>query len=273
VAETAPRSLEALKAHLITHHDRFPRRLKQVAVFALDHPREIAFGTAARIAELAGVQPSTLVRFAQAIGYSGFSELQQVFQGHLKGRWTEYSDRVTALREAGEGSGPMALVEGFAASAGVSLARLPTTLSTGNLQAAVDLLAGADTVFLIGVRRVFPVVTYLAYAFGQLGIRCALVDHVGQLGAEQVASATPRDAAIVVSFAPYAPASVDLAGAAAARNVPLIAITDAADSPVAAIARVRLEVVEADFAGFRSLAATMALAMALAVAIAQRRAP
>lgn len=273
MAETTPRSLEALKAYLIAHRDRFPRRLKQVAGFALDHPREIAFGTAARIAEMAQVQPSTLVRFAQAIGYSGFSDLQKVFQAHLKGGWSDYGDRVTALRRGGDDAGPPGLVDGFTGSSIASLERLRVTLEPERLVAAIDLLSTADTIFLIGVRRVFPVVTYLAYAFGQLGIRCALVDHVGQLGAEQVAAATSRDAAIVVSFAPYAAASVDLAADAAARNIPVVAITDSADSPIAAIARVRLDVVEADFAGFRSLAATMALAMALAVAVAQKRSP
>ena len=48
-------------------------------------------------------------------------------------------------------------------------------------------------------------------------------------------------------------------------------ITDSAFSPLAEHAQVRFDVVEADFAGFRSLSATMALAMALTVSVAQRR--
>ena len=42
-------------------------------------------------------------------------------------------------------------------------------------------------------------------------------------------------------------------------------------SPIAAQADIMLEIVEANFEGFRSMTATMALAMSLAVAVAGRR--
>jgi DNA-binding MurR/RpiR family transcriptional regulator len=54
--------------------------------------------------------------------------------------------------------------------------------------------------------------------------------------------------------------------------VPVVAITDSAFSPLASCATEWFEVAEADFAGFRSLSATMALAMALTVSVAERRA-
>jgi DNA-binding MurR/RpiR family transcriptional regulator len=74
-----------------------------------------------------------------------------------------------------------------------------------------------------------------------------------------------------VSFTPYTPLTVDLAGAAAERHVPVIAITDSPFSPLAPSAKVQLEIVEADYSGFRSLSATLCLAMALAVATGARR--
>jgi len=52
----------------------------------------------------------------------------------------------------------------------------------------------------------------------------------------------------------------------AARNVPVVAITDSPFSPLSPSASIQFEIVEADYAGFRSLAATLSLAMALAVA-------
>ena len=58
--------------------DGLPKRIAQVAAYALDNPDEIAFGTAASIASSAGVQPSTLIRFAQHLGYDGFTSLQTV---------------------------------------------------------------------------------------------------------------------------------------------------------------------------------------------------
>jgi len=61
-------------------------RIAQVAAYALDNPDEIAFGTAASIADAAGVQPSTLVRFAQHLGFDGFTSLQSVFRQRLRER-------------------------------------------------------------------------------------------------------------------------------------------------------------------------------------------
>ena len=67
----SPRDFEALRATIVERRDSLPKRLAQVAVYALDNPDEIAFGTAASIAQSAIVQPSTLVRFAQALRLPG----------------------------------------------------------------------------------------------------------------------------------------------------------------------------------------------------------
>ena len=271
--DTTPRDFEALKTFLVDNREQLPKRLKQVAAFALERPDEIAFGTAAHIAELAEVQPSTLVRFAQAVGYSGFSELQQVFQAHMRGGWPTYRDRVAALKTKGGDAltGSERLIDGFARAALASIDRLRVQVEPQALDRAIERLAAADTIYLLGVRRVFPIVAYMAYAFGKLGIRATLVDHVAQLGPEQIAGATPRDAVLAVSFTPYARATLDLATAAAEAGVPVVAVTDSSFSPLAAVADVWLEATEADFASFRSLTASMVLAMTLAVGVAEKR--
>ena len=85
-------------------------------------------------------------------------------------------------------------------------------------------------------------------------------------------SPTKRDAVLAISFTPYAPVTADLAAAAARRDVPVVAITDSAFSPLVTSADVWIEVAEADFGAFRSLSASFALAMALAVGTAEKRA-
>ena len=55
------------------------------------------------------------------------------------------------------------------------------------------------------------------------------------------------------------------------RGVPVIAITDSAFSPLVQFATIWFEVAEADFGGFRTLSATMALSMALTVGIGDAR--
>jgi DNA-binding MurR/RpiR family transcriptional regulator len=271
--ETAPGNYDHLREVLVSRRDRLPKRLKQIAAFALERPEEMAFGTVAEIAEHAEVQPSTLVRFAQSFGYDGFSHLQQVFRARLRERFPDYGERLRALRDAKpEGGRAASILDGFVEAAGISLERLRDTVARRDLDRAIDTLAKAQTVYLLGARRVFPIAAYLAYAFGQLGVRAILVDHVGQLGPEQLATATPGDAVLAISFTPYAAATAELAAIAARRTIPVVAITDSPFSPLVDGAEVFLEVSEADYAAFRSLSATLALAMALAVGTAEKRA-
>jgi DNA-binding MurR/RpiR family transcriptional regulator len=267
-----PSDFDALKTRLIRIKPDLPKRLQQVAAFALENPQEMALGTASSIAERAQVQASTLVRFAQAIGFGGFSELQAIFRSHLRDRWPDYPERMKALHASAKDSGdPTHLLAGFADSATASLAHLRETVTRADLDRATDLLGPAQTIYLIGQRRAFSVSHYLAYALGKLSVRAMLIDNVGSLGAEQMANATPGDALIAISFAPYTPFTVDLTRKARERAMPIVVITDSPLSPLAGLADVRFEIAESDFGSFRSLAATFCLAITLAVALAEKR--
>lgn len=272
-ASDIPRDFKSLRALIVARRELMPKRLVQVADFAVDHPQEIAFGRVADLAVQAGVQPSTLVRFAQTLGYSGFSDLQAVFRAHARQRWPDYRERLESLHgQDGVNADPSALLHGFLHAARVSIDHLEQTFDQEALAAAVELLAGARSICLLGARRVYPVAVYLAYALGKLGARCELADHAGGLSQRQVELLDMDDAVLAVSFTPYAGETLELAQLAARRGVPVVAITDSPFSPLAQIARVWMEVAETDLGGFRSLSATLALSTALCVALVERRA-
>ncbi|MEP6827412.1 MAG: MurR/RpiR family transcriptional regulator, partial [Aestuariivirga sp.] len=163
------------------------------------------------------------------------------------------------------------LFAGFAEAAEKSLGDLRARLDGEKLEQAVHMLAEAETIYLVGLRRSFPITSYMSYAFGKLGVKNQLIGATGGLAMEDVSFANQRDVILAISFAPYASETVKLAQAAAGRGVPLLAITDSAFSPLAPIASLWFEVSEANFEGFRSLSASMALAMTLTVAVAERR--
>ncbi len=270
-ANTPPRDFESLKAMVLASRDSLPPRLIQVAAFALENPEEMALGTAASIAAQASVQPSTLIRFAKRLGYSGFSDLQGVFRATLRSTWPDYRERLARVQRASEAGGPHPLLSGFAESAMVSLERLVAQASEEDIGRAAEILARAEVIYLLGMRRAFPVALYLAYALGKLGVRAVLADHVAGLAPEQLTGAGKRDALIAISFTPYTPLTVELTDRLADRGVPVIALTDSPFSPLSPRATVAFEIPEADYAGFRSLAATFCVAMALGVATAARR--
>jgi DNA-binding MurR/RpiR family transcriptional regulator len=271
--EKAPKDFPALRALIVQRAGTLPKRLTQVATYALDNPDEIAFGTVASVAAQADVQPSALVRFAHALGYGGFSDLQDVFRSRLRERVLNYDERLARMQEHGIATSQAGLLlEGFLEAAERSIGELRERTDATLLDRAVEVLAAAETIYLIGLRRSFPITSYMSYALAKSGIRNILVDGVAGLGAEQANFIGQRDAVLAVSFTPYANETVVLTNAADTRGAKIVAITDSVLSPIAPPADVMLELVEANFEGFRSMAATMALAMCLTVSIAARRA-
>ena len=267
-----PRDFATLRALIIDRAPDLPRRLTQVASYAIENPDEMAFGTVASIAQLADVQPSTLVRFAQSLGYPGFGELQDVFRSRMRERVLNYEERIDQLREHARAAGKAgSIFAGFADASEKSIANLREKLDSKLLEEAVEVLARAETIYLIGLRRSFPISSYMTYAFGKLGVRNRLVDGIGGLAAEETSFASPRDAVLAISFTPYASETVALTQGLGTRKLPIVAITDSPFSPLVPLARPWLEVQEANFEGFRSMAATLSLAMTLTVAVAERR--
>jgi len=76
-------SYDELRGAIAQRHRALSGRLQQIAEFVLDNPTDVALGTVAEIAERSGVPPSAIVRFAHAIGFDGFTQMQQVFRSRL----------------------------------------------------------------------------------------------------------------------------------------------------------------------------------------------
>jgi DNA-binding MurR/RpiR family transcriptional regulator len=266
-----PQDFESLKSLIVLRREELPRRLAQVAEFALEQPDKVAFGTVAELAGMAGVQPSTLVRFAQSLGFSGFSDLQEIFRARLRERWPDYGERLKRLEARAQTGGSLALLDGFAEAAIASLARLREDASAEDLEQVAGTLAAARRIGLLGQRRVFPITSYLKYACAKLGIETQLLDNRGGLLREEARFLDSGDALLAVSFTPYTPETIEVAAEVAERGVPVVAITDSPFSPLGHSARARIEVVESDYGAFRSLSATMTVAIALAVSVAEIR--
>jgi DNA-binding MurR/RpiR family transcriptional regulator len=265
-----PGSYEELRAVLSSGTARLPKKLRQVAIHLWQHPTAVALGTVTSVADEAGVQPSTLVRFAQAFGYSGFSDLQEVFKAHLAdgGRRTSGESRWE-----GDSRGEAArLIDGFVGSSASSLAHVRDRLDLAQFEIMSQTLAAADLIHIIGAKRAFPLVSYVSLALANLGVRNLALDNVGSTAFELLRCATASDAVLAISFTPYNSITPELAASAAQRGVPIVSLTDSAFSPLVAVSKAYIEVVEERFSGFKSLSATLAVAMALVLRVEQRRA-
>lgn len=269
------RSFDALKGDLSRLYPGLSPQLQAIATYALENPQDMALDTVARIGRSAGVQPSALVRFAQALGYGGFSDLQRVFRTRLVERSNHYPglrnyrERIEQFRGGQARSGPGGVLSQFVADGIASLEQLHTQVAPADLQAAVKLLAAAQTIHVLGHRRSFPVAYYLSYALTQLELRAPLLDSVGGMLKEPARLIGPKDALLVVSFKNYTPEVVEVAQACKTRKVPIVAITDNALSPLVRTASVCFQIEDKTSTPFRMLVAPMCLAQALVVALGE----
>ncbi len=80
--QPAPTDFDAFRQVMLNERKSLPKRIAQIAAYSLDNPDEIALGTAASIAAASGVQPSTLVRFAQHFGFEIMTDFaERIFAG------------------------------------------------------------------------------------------------------------------------------------------------------------------------------------------------
>jgi DNA-binding MurR/RpiR family transcriptional regulator len=265
-----PRDFDALRADLVARAGRLSRRLAQVAQFVLNHPEEVALTTLVRLADQAGVPPATITRFAKELGFAGFAEMQAVFRERLLGPRLPYADRLQGVAEGGPDQPPGAVFGSFVQAAVQSLLRIEEALDRAALAASVEALAAAEVVHVAAARGAFGLGAYAVYGLGSIGRRAHLVDNLGAMRAMQVQAIGPKDCLLAMTFDDYTPETVEVARAAAARGVPVLAITDNALSPVAGLARQVLYVNEARLGHFRSQVPAMVVVQALIVGLGQR---
>jgi len=255
---------EELKETIAAVYPRLSPQLQRLSRFALEKPHDLALGTVAAVAQANEVQPSSMIRFANALGFDGFSQMQQVFQSHLVERSAPYRERIRQMRRGGKG-GDAEVLPRFVGEAIGELQQLEEHVDSARLAAAAKILASAPQIHVLAQRRAFPVACYLAYALNQLELQAHLLDGLGGMLGEFAHTIRAGDALLVASFRNYTPAVVETALASRARGVSVIAITDSALSPLKPAADVCFELGDDSTRPFRSLVAPLCLAQALVV--------
>lgn len=264
-------SYDELRGAIAQRHRALSGRLQQIAEFVLDHPTDVALGTVAEVAQRSGVPPSAIVRFAHALGFGGFTEMQQVFRSRLvAGVAPSYKARLARMKSEEKsvfGRQPAAVLSRFVSEAQSSLVTLSQSVHARELDAATAILAKARDIYLLGLGGSFPVATHLAYVLRKLGRRVVLLDGTGGSIHEQSHAATTEDALVAISFRNYYPDTARLFPELVARGVPTISITDSLLSPIVEGASVVFEIQDMPEPALRTLVAPMCLVQAMAIGL------
>jgi DNA-binding MurR/RpiR family transcriptional regulator len=270
-----PDSYEELIRLIHERFDDMSKSYQTIAVYLTQNPNDVAVLSVTAIAARVGIHASNFVRYAQSLGYSGFKDLQAVFQRRLSTAAPGFDARIRALQdELGDGRAGERGVLGHLADLVVrdvtSLQDLLANVTEAQITRAAELMEAADCIYLIGQLRSAPVVDLLRYVLTMLGKRTVLLDASGGLATHMARAMQPADMLFAVSFRFYATEVVNVVEATATRGLPIVAISDSTLSPLARSASVLFAVPEHEYTFSRSLAAPMCLAQAICVALAAR---
>src|SRR6266478_785098 len=237
-----------------------PMRLQEVGRFVAANDYDATTRSMRELATVAGADPASFTRLAQALGYSGWDALRAALtEARRPVQSSPFSGRTRGRRQ-GPNSDVTLVADKFEAEA-AGLARI----SSGSVAKAAKALHVAQRIWIAGFRSCRSVAELLNY---QLRLfRPDEVQLVGGSGPEDLdlGAFHSGDAVVVVGFAPYSRASVLSGRAAHDSGATLVAIADAVTAPMAEGADHLLLYEAASSPGFfPSLTGAIAIAQSLA---------
>lgn len=237
---------------------------KLIAKFILEHYDKAAFMTASRLGNTVGVSESTVVRFATEIGFDGYPDLQRAMQDLMK-------NKLTAVQRIEVTSDQLGNDDILEKVLNLDIERIRKTLeetSHEDFEKAVETIANAGTIYIIGSRSASALAGFLSYYFNLIFPSVKLVHTTSTSEMfEQIMRIDEKDVIIGISFPRYSKQTVTAFKFASQNNANVIAITDSYASPLVKYAD-NVLIARSDMASFvDSLVAPLSLINALIVAV------
>ena len=222
-----------LTGQIVAGFEQMSPQLQQAARYILDRPRDVALLTMRQQARAAGVQPATMTRLAQHLGLEGYDAVRELYAQAFREGGFDLARRADKQMARQKLRGDLALAAEIASSFATQVAALAEPETLAQLVAAAAALAGARRIYCLGMRSCFPAMAYFHYVTSLVREGVVLFSGLGGLGADGLRSATSDDVLLVNTVRPYTRAVVQAVDYARSRDVPVVAITDSAVSPVA----------------------------------------
>ncbi|RKQ57855.1 RpiR family transcriptional regulator [Vogesella indigofera] len=265
---------DQLMQRISEEYEGLSKQLKVIAKYIEEHRPTLVLERITDIAQACEVQPSAIVRFAQRFGFSGFSDMQALFRDSFapaQGNVNNYQKRIrTVIASQDTPLSNTELTQSFLSACQQGLDELSQSLDPAAIDAAVELLYKAENIYVVGVRRMFPIASYVCYALQHTQKRVHLISGLGGMYHDQVRSIRENDLMIAISFQPYGRETRYCARVASQNKAKLLVISDSKMSPLARNASTVLTVKEGTAFAFRSMSSTISLCQALFIALSYR---
>jgi DNA-binding MurR/RpiR family transcriptional regulator len=254
-----------LRERISRLHGELSPQQQAVARSLLDNLRNLPFLSVPELAELSGASEATVVRFAQRLGYAGFTELRSELLDALRDRL--FSTGETPAAGSAEAEDTLANVARLEVE---NIRRSTDEIDREAFRRAAVAVLRADHVFTFGLGISAHLAGMLAYLLGQIGVRStALATHLSS-PLESLVSLRGSDLLVAFSLPPYSAQTIDLVRRAAADGIPTLAITDRLDAPAAIEARHAIPIRSENLMFTNAFAAVSVLVNAFAIEVGLR---
>lgn len=206
---------------------------RRVADYILKNPVQAAFSTVEEIAHEADTSTTTVMRLASALGYTGFTEYQKIWQSYLKDK-SSPSIRLELSGNAGEQKGD--IIDKVSSVNFQNLTKTRNGLSGETVMEACRHIKSAGHIYVYGSRSCYGAAHYLSYNLDRALGNCDFAQRANAQIVECIRRINKKDVVIIFSLPRYVREIVIFAREAKKRGAFVIAITDSYASPYADIA-------------------------------------
>jgi len=240
--------------------------LRAFADFVLAEPMLIARMSINETVEATGVSVATANRFARKLGFEGYAQFRSEV---IAGFESVFAPVERLKRRISEGS---SVHDDVLASLEEDIENLRETmrnLDAGRAQQAVEMLVGAERIFVIAFDNAAALANIFAHRLDLAGKDVRIIDNGGgKVSASRFLSRFgARDLAVSIAFPRYMRDTVELTEAAHKRGIPILAVTDNQTSPLASLGTLTIYVHARRTLGSASDTAIMGLLEALAAGV------
>lgn len=246
----------------------FSKGQRMIARYITESYDKAAFMTANKLGKTVGVSESTVVRFAVDLGFDGYPSMQKAMQEMVLNRLTS----VQRIEVANDRIGDQDVVSMVIQSDIDKLRQTGETVDREEFRAAVNAILNAKRVYILGVRSVAPLASFLGYYLNYMfnNVHVVTASGSGEMF-EKIVGVNSEDVVIAFSFPRYSAATLKAAEYCRSTGATVIGITDNKESPLGQ-ASDRVLCAKSDMVSLvDSLVAPLSVVNALIVAIASKR--
>lgn len=244
------------------NYTKLSKSQKIIAEYIINHYDKAAFMTAAKLGASINVSESTVVRFANTLGYNGYPELQNALQELIKNKLTTVQ-RLEMTEETDE----IAILNNVLKADIENIKETINEINKDDFRRVVSDIINATKIYIIGSRSSIVIAEYLGFYLNLIRENVSVVKAGVSDVFEQILRVSENDLVIGIGFPRYSKRTLDVLKYAKSQNAKIVTITDSLISPLTSVAD-EILIAKSNMASFvDSLVAPLSLVNALVVAV------